>query len=104
MSWGCFGTGLYHLVLWVWHSDLGMKLLSNKIDSKDCCNKFHIYIFSEQLNIFYFFSDIWAMDSGRLSLQLCEAKVAEHSKPDEIVEPCCACEEAKYEVTFEGLW
>jgi hypothetical protein len=44
------------------------------------------------------------MDSGRLSLQLCEAKVAEHSKPDEIVEPCCACEEAKYEVTFEGLW
>jgi hypothetical protein len=51
-----------------------------------------------------FFSDVWAMDSGRLSLQLCEAKVAEHSKPDEIVEPCCACEEAKYEVTFEGLW
>ena len=49
-------------------------------------------------------SDVWAMDSGRLSLQLCEAKVAEHSKPDEIVEPCCACEEAKYEVTFEGLW
>jgi hypothetical protein len=44
------------------------------------------------------------MDTGRLSLQLCEAKVAEHSKPDEIVEPCCACEEAKYEVTFEGLW
>jgi hypothetical protein len=44
------------------------------------------------------------MDNGRLSLQLCEAKVAEHSKPDEIVEPCCACEEAKYEVTFEGLW
>ena len=44
------------------------------------------------------------MDSGRLSHQLCEAKVAEHSKPDEIVEPCCACEEAKYEVTFEGLW
>ncbi|VVD03423.1 unnamed protein product [Leptidea sinapis] len=21
-----------------------------------------------------------------------------------IVEPCCACDEAKYEVTFEGLW
>jgi len=44
------------------------------------------------------------MDSGRLSLQLCEAKVAEHKEPDEIIEPCCACEEAKYEVTFEGLW
>lgn len=47
---------------------------------------------------------VWAMDTGRLSLQLCEAKVAEHSKPDVVTEPCCACEEAKYEVTFEGLW
>lgn len=22
----------------------------------------------------------------------------------QVTEPCCACEEAKYEVTFEGLW
>ena len=44
------------------------------------------------------------MDSGRLTLELCEQKIAEHSQPDEINDPCCACEEAKYEVTFEGLW
>jgi hypothetical protein len=44
------------------------------------------------------------MDTGRLSVELCEAKIEEHSKPDEVTEPCCACEEAKYEVTFEGLW
>ncbi len=46
------------------------------------------------------------MDSGRLSIRLCERRVAEHSssEPDEINEPCCACEEAKYEVIFEGLW
>ena len=48
--------------------------------------------------------EMWAMDSGRLSLELCEAKIEEHRKQDQINEPCCACEEAKYEVTFEGLW
>ena len=44
------------------------------------------------------------MDSGRLSIRLCERRVAEHSSasPDEVNEPCCACEEAKYEVIFEG--
>ena len=50
------------------------------------------------------FRSVWAMDSGRLSIRLCERRVAEHSSasPDEINEPCCACEEAKYEVIFEG--
>ncbi|CAB4058868.1 unnamed protein product [Lepeophtheirus salmonis] len=48
-------------------------------------------------------SGLWSMDKGRLSLTLCEEKVAEHSDLDDINEPCCACEEAKYEVTFEGL-
>ncbi len=46
----------------------------------------------------------WAVDTGRLSYRLCELRVEEHSEPDEVNEPCCACEEAKYEVTFEGLW
>ncbi|XP_059082826.1 spondin-1-like [Tigriopus californicus] len=46
----------------------------------------------------------WAMDSGRLSVHLCEVKIEEHFQPDEINDPCCACEESKYEVTFEGLW
>ena len=44
------------------------------------------------------------MDSGRLSFELCEAKIEEHRTQDQVNEPCCACEEAKYEVTFEGLW
>ena len=44
------------------------------------------------------------MDKGRLTLKLCEATVEEHAKPDALSEPCCACQEAKYEVTFEGLW
>eukprot|EP00095_Tigriopus_kingsejongensis_P009624 maker-scaffold94_size379870-snap-gene-0.14 protein:Tk09624 transcript:maker-scaffold94_size379870-snap-gene-0.14-mRNA-1 annotation:"hypothetical protein DAPPUDRAFT_321105" len=46
----------------------------------------------------------WAMDSDRLSVHLCEVKIEEHFQPDEINDPCCACEESKYEVTFEGLW
>ncbi len=48
------------------------------------------------------------MDSDRLSLRLCEAPLAEHQSagadPVEVNDPCCACEEAKYEVTFQGLW
>jgi len=44
------------------------------------------------------------MDEGRLTLRLCEPTVEEHVKADPLSEPCCACEEAKYEVTFEGLW
>ena len=44
------------------------------------------------------------MDAGRLKIRLCEQKIAEHTQTVEINDPCCACEEAKYEVTFEGLW
>lgn len=51
-------------------------------------------------------SSMWAKDVGGLSLSLCEVAVEEHADVDgvEINDPCCACEEAKYEVTFEGLW
>ena len=56
------------------------------------------------VTFFDVFREVWAMDSGRLSFQLCEAKIEEHRIPDQVIEPCCACEEAKYEVTFEGLW
>nr|CAD7426797.1 unnamed protein product [Timema monikensis] len=48
------------------------------------------------------YNDVWYMDDGPLSLTLCE-KVQETSQP-EIVKTCCACDEAKYEVTFHGLW
>lgn len=44
--------------------------------------------------------ELWYMDDGGLSKELCE----EETEQPEIIEECCACEEAKYEVTFEGLW
>ncbi|XP_023721830.1 spondin-1 isoform X3 [Cryptotermes secundus] len=48
--------------------------------------------------------DFWYMDDGPLSHLLCEdVRENDDNQPD-IVNPCCACEEAKYEVTFEGLW
>ncbi|XP_073963335.1 spondin-1-like [Choristoneura fumiferana] len=41
-----------------------------------------------------------------LTRKICAAPVAPSSftRQPPIVEPCCACDEAKYEVTFEGLW
>ncbi|XP_041972855.1 spondin-1-like [Aricia agestis] len=41
-----------------------------------------------------------------LARKLCPAPIATLSLPRQppIVEPCCACDEAKYEVTFEGMW
>ncbi|XP_072941513.1 spondin-1-like [Epargyreus clarus] len=41
-----------------------------------------------------------------LARKMCPAPVAPGSlaRPPPIVEPCCACDEAKYEVTFEGHW
>jgi len=47
--------------------------------------------------------DAWSMDDGRLTLNLCEEKVDEE-EVNTIHEECCACEEAKYEVMFQGLW
>ncbi|XP_021954962.1 spondin-1 isoform X2 [Folsomia candida] len=45
----------------------------------------------------------WFMDDGELTKQLCpETEVGEEENED--TEPCCACDEAKYELTFEGLW
>ncbi|CAH2268209.1 jg8215 [Pararge aegeria aegeria] len=43
--------------------------------------------------------------SSVLARKLCPAPVtATLSRQPPILEPCCACDEAKYEVTFEGLW
>ncbi|KAJ8726909.1 hypothetical protein PYW08_015306 [Mythimna loreyi] len=41
-----------------------------------------------------------------LARELCAAPKAPHysAKLPPILEPCCACDEAKYEVTFECLW
>ncbi|XP_065568346.1 spondin-1-like isoform X2 [Artemia franciscana] len=48
--------------------------------------------------------DVWYADDGGLTKELCEEKQESHDEQPEIVEPCCACDEAKYEVTFEGHW
>jgi len=47
--------------------------------------------------------NIWARDDARLSITICEERVEEEEE-NIINEECCACEEAKYEVMFQGLW
>jgi hypothetical protein len=46
--------------------------------------------------------DLWYMDDGGLTHTFCEDNSPMGMPP--LVEPCCACHEAKYEVIFEGLW
>jgi len=46
--------------------------------------------------------DVWYMDDGALTYTICEDNSPMGTPP--LVEPCCACDEAKYEVIFEGLW
>jgi hypothetical protein len=48
--------------------------------------------------------DFWYMDDGPLSHLLCEdVRENDDNQPD-IVNPCCACEEAKYEVIDLSLF
>ncbi|CAM1294394.1 SPON1 (predicted), partial [Pycnogonum litorale] len=47
----------------------------------------------------------WYMDDGGLTKQLCEIERPENEvQQPTVIQDCCACDEAKYEVTFEGLW
>ncbi|CAB3377734.1 Hypothetical predicted protein [Cloeon dipterum] len=48
--------------------------------------------------------DVWYQDDGPLSKILCEDVQESLDEQPQIIDPCCACDEAKYEVTFEGLW
>lgn len=48
--------------------------------------------------------DTWYMDDEQLSRLLCEDVQDNDDKQPEVVNSCCACNEAKYEVTFESLW
>uniref|UniRef100_T1JBH1 Spondin-1 n=1 Tax=Strigamia maritima TaxID=126957 RepID=T1JBH1_STRMM len=48
--------------------------------------------------------DIWYMDEGGLTKQFCEEEQENLDQQPEVLEECCACDEAKYEVVFEGLW
>merc|ERR1719300_1785509 len=47
-------------------------------------------------------NDFWFMDDGALTYTICEDDSPMAAPP--LVEPCNACDEAKYEVIFEGLW
>jgi len=49
------------------------------------------------------YGDIWSKGDDRLSLTLCEEK-DEEEEMNIIQSECCACEEAKYEIMFQGLW
>ncbi|XP_042243075.1 spondin-1-like isoform X2 [Homarus americanus] len=48
--------------------------------------------------------DVWYMDDGELTKELCEEVQESDDMQPEVIYDCCACDEAKYEVTFEGLW
>ncbi|XP_058979646.1 spondin-1-like [Musca domestica] len=50
--------------------------------------------------------DVWFMDDGLLTKRICEEAVddLESQKKDEEGKECCACDEARYEITFEGMW
>lgn len=48
--------------------------------------------------------DVWYMDEGALSKTLCENEANSGDSQPLILEDCKACDEAKYELTFEGLW
>ena len=46
--------------------------------------------------------DVWFMDDGALTYNFCEDNSPMENVP--LVEPCCACDEAKYEVPFWKLF
>lgn len=48
-------------------------------------------------------TDTWYMDSN-LVLNMCQDSKAEADDQGPVLSECCACDEAKFEVTFEGLW
>jgi hypothetical protein len=48
-------------------------------------------------------SDSWFADDGGLTKVLCEEEENEDVQAP-FYEECCACDEAKYEIAFQGLW
>lgn len=42
--------------------------------------------------------DVWFMDDGFLTKRMCEEEVDDIDTQPSIMDPCCACDEAKYEV------
>ena len=47
--------------------------------------------------------DTWYMDDEQLSRLLCEDVQDNDDKQPEVVNTCCACNEAKYEVTCNSV-
>uniref|UniRef100_A0A0P6DCY0 Spondin-1 n=2 Tax=Daphnia magna TaxID=35525 RepID=A0A0P6DCY0_9CRUS len=48
--------------------------------------------------------ELWFADDCGLTKELCADPQENEDEQPEINEPCCACDEAKYEVMFEGFW
>ena len=48
--------------------------------------------------------ETWFADENGLSLIVCQNPKAEEDDQGPVLSECCACDEAKYEVAFEGLW
>jgi hypothetical protein len=48
--------------------------------------------------------DFWYMDDGPLSRLLCEDVQENDDNQPDVVNPCCACDEAKYEVIDLSLF
>lgn len=48
--------------------------------------------------------DVWYMDDGFLTKQFCEEQPDDIDNQPPVLEECCACDEAKYELVFEGKW
>lgn len=48
--------------------------------------------------------DVWYMDDGFLTKQFCEEQQDDVDNQPAVLEECCACDEAKYELVFEGKW
>lgn len=44
------------------------------------------------------------MDDGSLTRHMCEQETESLDEQPEILNQCCACDEAKFEMIFEGLW
>ncbi|XP_024941526.1 spondin-1 isoform X2 [Cephus cinctus] len=47
---------------------------------------------------------VWYMDDEGLTMKVCQDSKADADEQGPVLQECCACDEAKYEVTFEGLW
>lgn len=48
--------------------------------------------------------EVWYMDDGFLSKKLCEEQQDDIDSQPPTLSQCCACDEAKYELVFEGRW